>query len=99
MDDGTKIPLRAWSAADAIQTALVKRIGCRVIACFSGADGLYGGRIDYDIPNHQPLTEAPEKRQRSARPEETEENRKAREKPAPWLEEWLEKQKAAGRVS
>lgn len=56
--------------------------------------GQYEGHINYDIPVHEALTEAPAKRERASREEETEANRLAREKPAPWLEEWLAKQKA-----
>lgn len=100
MDDGHKITVKAWSAADAIQTGLTKHLGHRVAACRSGdmSVGQMEGHINYDIPNHDPIMEPPAKRERASRSEETEANRIAREKPAPWLEEWLAKQKAAGKL-
>lgn len=87
MDDGHEITVKAWSAADAIQSALTKHLGHRVSECFSGMK--HGnGRITYDIPRHDPVME---KTVRAARPSkvETDENRALREKPADWMEGWL----------
>ncbi len=59
MDDQMKLTVLAWSAADAIQSALTRHIGHRVAACHSGLDTRYGGSITYEIPNHVALTAKP----------------------------------------
>lgn len=67
MDDGHKITVKAWSASDAIQSALTKHLGHRVKTCHSGMGESAptgvgrGGSISYDIPNHVPLTEKPKR--------------------------------------
>ncbi len=58
MDDKTKVTVLAWSAADAIQSALGKHIGHKVTACHAG---LGGGSISYDIPAHVALVEKPKR--------------------------------------
>ncbi len=59
MDDNMKIVVLAWSAADAIQSALTKHIGHKVAGCYSGLDAKYGGTITYEIPAHVALVDRP----------------------------------------
>ncbi len=61
MDDQMKLTVLAWSAADAIQSALTKHLGHKVAACYSGLDTKYGGTITYEIPAHVALTEKPKR--------------------------------------
>lgn len=61
MDDKTKLTILAWSAADAIQSALSKHLGHKVAACSAGLDTKYGGTITYDIPAHVALVEKPKR--------------------------------------
>ncbi|HEX2900803.1 MAG TPA: hypothetical protein VHS96_13865 [Bacteroidia bacterium] len=65
MDDGHKLTVKAWSAADAIQSALGKHIGHKVQACCAGLDTKYGGTITYDIPAHVALVEKPKRAKRT----------------------------------
>jgi hypothetical protein len=90
MDDGHKIDVKAHNAADAMQSALTKHIGHRVAECYSGSESLkFGGRIEYEIPKHQPLTEVPAKRPVRVQEPESPDNAALRNKHAPWIEEWL----------
>lgn len=59
MSDGLNLTVLAWSAADAIQSALTKHLGRKVAACRTGTHS--GGRIEYDIPAHVALTERPKR--------------------------------------
>ncbi len=61
LDSGSRRDIRAESAADAMQRVLEANIGRKVVSCESGINsgGRYSGRIQYDIPKHEALTQPP----------------------------------------
>lgn len=69
MDDETRIDVKASSAADAMQLALERHIGHRVKQCWSGNQTAY---IDFEVPKHEPLLVAPEKKERKKRKKKSE---------------------------
>lgn len=74
LSDSREVRVKARTASDAIQMALVENLGRKVSRCRSGLNEaearekrLHGfqamaGEIFYEIPNHEALTEAPAKR-------------------------------------
>jgi hypothetical protein len=55
MSDGKDLQIKANSASEAMQTALEQHRGHRVLSCYSGPPAGDGGRIQYEIPRHNPL--------------------------------------------
>src|SRR4051812_41370481 len=90
LSSSRKLDIRANSASDAIQTALERNIGQTVQRCFIG-DAFGKVYMEFDVPPHAALTELPAKAAPRSKPTETDVNKAAREKPAPWIEEWLAK--------
>ncbi len=83
MDDGTPIDVRAPSAAEAMQIALERHLGHRVVSCRSGSDiGRHAGWTEFEVPRHEPATKAREKKKREKKPERT-------ERAADWIEDFL----------
>lgn len=66
MDDGRVLRIEAISAAMAQCTALEEHLTHKVEACWSGSPHRDPecGYIDYDVPRHVALREAPPKRRR-----------------------------------
>lgn len=60
MTDGTKaleVDIPARDASSAMQAAIERHLGHRVITCFSGGCGqeIGNGVIHYEVPKHEPL--------------------------------------------
>lgn len=83
LSTGKRIHLRSPSAAEAIQSALEKHVGCTVTRCFSGVEiGAQAGITEFEIPPHKALTTKPERKVRRKRVADT-------SRPAPWIEDFF----------
>lgn len=56
LSDGTKADIESQNAGEAIEEALRKYRGRKVITCLSGQSST-NGKIEYDIPNHNAIDE------------------------------------------
>lgn len=87
MDDNRRIDIPATCAADAIQTALEKHLGHKVVSCDRG------GVIHYDIPNHKAIDAVPDKPQAPRKPRtEMLPPDHPSKAPADWLRGWYAQQ-------
>lgn len=80
--------IRAGSAADAIQDALLKNPGDTVKSCIWGEPG---AGISYEVPPHKALTVIDVERLLPAKREKKGRRDITVNKPAPWMQGFLEK--------
>jgi len=62
MDDGMTLRIVSDCAANAVSRAIADYLGHRVVKCWAGAPNnlpSLNGRLHYDVPKHEPLTERP----------------------------------------
>lgn len=92
MEDKSCKHVAAQCAADAIQIVLIKNPGLTVKAC--ALRDISGNGMNFDIPSHRALSVqdikriTPEKQPRESKSECSTYN-----KPAPWIQEWMDKRK------
>lgn len=98
MSDSVVERVPATSASDAIQSALIKNPGKTVKAC--SCRDASGNGMDYEIPPHRPLSHEDIARMKPKRvkpeaPAPIPGVAVAEDKPAPWIQDWMDSKKNA----